>query len=274
MEGGRWKGLIHRLWTVNCDGLFFEEAKKRDLKCDREMRFVLLLLALVFSPWAIHGQDSSQARLDAAEGGSKDVAWPRKPDNRLSNLSGKMKDFREIPNQEYGGDKEFRAGRLYEDRKESSLASVPLWSMTESKYGAKNESTFNRDARMASNDSPHRFDPVSSRQEEVSVREEREIARREAADWSSRSSRMGQATDGTIQMYEGRLTRVRQQVNRDAVATDRDLGEGRREKYSPEEVQKILQQQPGLPEIKEMVRPALPVRAESPVASRPLAAGS
>ena len=85
---------------------------------------------------------------------------------------------------------------------------------------------------------------------------------------------MGQATDGTMQMYEGRLQRVRQQVNREPSSADRDLGKGRREKYSPEEVQKMLKQQSGIPEIKEIVRPALPVRAESPVAFRPLAAGS
>lgn len=238
------------------------------------MKYWLLLLASVGAVLAVHAQESGQERLHAAENGGRDVAWPRKPDNRLSNLSGKMKDFREIPSQEYRGSKEFRAESLYEDRQASSLASVPMWSMTESKYGAKNESSFNRDASMASQDAPHRFDPVSSRQEEVAVREEREVARREAAGWSSRSSRMVQTADGTLQMYEGRLTRVRQQVNREATSTERDLGEGRREKYSPEEVQKLLQQQPGLPEIKEIVRPALPVRAESPVASRPLAGGS
>lgn len=238
------------------------------------MRFFFLFLAFVAATLGLHAQESGQARLDAAENGSKDVAWPRKPDNRLSNLSGKMKDFREIPNQEYGASKEFRAGSLYEDRQVSSLASIPMWSMTESKFDAKNESSFNRDASMATQDTPHRFDPVSSRQEEVSVREERELSRREAAGWASRSSRKVQSADGRLQMYEGRLTRVRQQVSRDATSTERDLGEGRGEKYSPEEVQKLLQQQPGLPEIKETVRPALPVRAESPVASRPLAAGS
>jgi len=219
-------------------------------------------------------QESSQSRLDAAEGGSKDVAWPRKPDNRLSNLSGKMKDFREIPNQEYGGSKEFRSERLYEDRQESSMASVPLWSTTDSVYGKKSNTLFSKDSDMSDKDSSDRFDPVSSRQQEARIREERELSRQEATGWSSRTSRMGQATDGTLQLYEGRLTRVRQQVSRDSTSTDRDLGEGHREKYSPEEVQKLLQQQPGLPEIKELVKPALPVRAESPVASRPLAVGS
>ena len=219
-------------------------------------------------------QESSQSRLDAAEGGSKDVAWPRKPDNRLSNLSGKMKDFREIPNQEYGGSKEFRSERLYEDRQESSLASVPLWSTTDSVYGKKSNTLFSKDSGMSDNDSSDRFDPASSRQQEARIREERELSRQEATGWSSRTSRMGQATDGTLQLYEGRLTRVRQQVSRASTSTDRDLGEGHREKYSPEEVQKLLQQQPGLPEIKELVKPALPVRAESPVASRPLAVGS
>lgn len=233
-------------------------------------------MALVLAPVGMRAEESSQSRLDAAENGGKEVAWPRKPDNRLSDLSGKMKDFREIPGQEYGGSKEFRSERLYEDRQASSLASVPLWSMTDAKYDAGNESSFQRDSAMATHDSPHRLDPVSSRQAEVSVREERELGwtRREGADWSSRASRMGQATDGTLQMYEGRLARVRQQVNRDATFTERDLGAGRKERYSPEEVQKLLQQQPGLPEIRETVRPALPVKAESPGASRPLAVGS
>ena len=185
-----------------------------------------------------------------------------------------MKDFREIPNQEYGGSKEFRSGRLYEDRHASSLDSVPMWSTTETDYGKKNDTHFSKDSSMAGKDSSDRFDPSFSKQQEARIREERELSRPEADGWSSRASRMGQATEGTLQMYEGRLARVRQRVNRDAVSTDRDLGNGRQEKYSPEEVQKILKQQPGLPEIKEMVQPALPVRAESPTASRPLAAGS
>ena len=223
---------------------------------------------------ALEAQESSQSRLEAAEGGGKDVAWPRKPDNRLSSLSGKMKDFREIPTQEYGGSKEFRSERLYEDRQASSLASVPLWATAETGYREKSETIFSRDSELAGKDGFHLLDPSSSRKQEVEVREERQLSRPEATGWSSRSSRMGQATDGTLQMYEGRLVRVRQQVNQDATTTDRDLGDGHQEKFTPEEVQKILKKQPGLPEMKEVVRPAIPVRAESPVASRPLAAGS
>jgi len=224
--------------------------------------------------WVAHAQEKGPSQLAAAQSGGQDVAWPRKPDNRLSNLSGKMKDFREIPNQEYGGSKEFQAERLYEDRQASGLASAPLWSTTESAYGKKSETRFNKNSSMDEKDAAHPFDPLVTRQEDIEVREERQLTRQEAMGWASRTSRMGQATDGTMQMYEGRLVRVRQQVNRDGNSADRDLGEGHREKYSPAEVQKLLQQQPGLPEMKEMVKPALPVRAESPTASRPLAAGS
>jgi len=218
-------------------------------------------------------QGNRQSSLHAAEGGGTDVAWPRKPDNRLSSLSGKMMDFRQIPNKGYGGSKEFRSERVYEDRQVSSLAAVPMWSMTESDYGKKNTSRFNKNSAIDEKDPSHRFDPLLA-QEEIQVREERELSRPEATGWSSRTSRTAQASDGSAIMYEGRLTRVRQQVNREATSTDRDLGKEHSEKYSPEEVNRILKQQPGLPEIKEMVRPALPVRAESPVASRPLAAGS
>lgn len=217
----------------------------------------------------VQAQESSQSRLEFAETGSKDVAWPRKPDNRLSSLSGKMKDFREIPNQEYAGAKEFRSDPLYEDRTISSLASVPMWSAKESALGEKEDSRFTRDSCIGNPEERHHFDPASSMQEGLEVREERQLVRQDAMGWASRTSRTGQATDGSLQMYEGRLRRVRQQVNREASSTDRDLGGGRREKYSPEEVQKLLQQQPGLPEIKEMVRPALPVRVESPALIRP-----
>ncbi|NDC79902.1 MAG: hypothetical protein EB090_01320 [Verrucomicrobia bacterium] len=222
----------------------------------------------------LQAQESGPSRLEAAETGEKDVAWPRKPDNRLSSLSGKMKDFREIPNQDYGGAKEFRSDRLYEDRQASSLAAVPMWSMSESPVGKKDDTSLFKDSSTAKPSERNHFDPESARREEMELREERQLSRHEAMGWASRTSRMGQATDGSLQMYEGRLTRVRHQVSHESNSADRDLGEGRREKYSPEEVRRLLQQQPGLPEIKEMVRPALPVRAESPAASRPLAAGS
>ncbi|NBS13811.1 MAG: hypothetical protein EBT57_03195 [Verrucomicrobia bacterium] len=237
------------------------------------MRALWLALS-VGTALALQAQENSQSRLDAAESGAKDVSWPRRPDNRSSPLSGKMKDFREIPSQEYGGAKEFRSERLYEDRQASSLASVPPKSMAESAFAKKSDTSFVKDSALADQDIQHASDSVFFSQEAARIREERDLSRPEATGWSSRSSRTGQSSDGALQMYDGRLTRVRQRVNREATSTDRDLGEGRREKYNPEEVQKLLKQKPGLPEIQEMVRPALPVRAESPAASRPLAAGS
>ena len=235
---------------------------------------VLLFAQVVGMALTLQAQESGQVRLDAAENGGKDVAWPRKPDNRLSSLSGKMKDFREIPGQEYTGSKEFHSERLYEDRQASSLASIPLWATAHSGDGEKRADLFARDATLKDGEAASRFDPAASRRGEVEVREERQLLRPEATGWASRNSPMGQATDGSLQMYEGRLVRIRQRVNREALSADRDLGEGHREKYSPEEVQRLIQQKPGLPEIKETVRPALPVRAESPAAFRPLAAGS
>lgn len=234
---------------------------------------MLALLMLTGCSLMAQALESSPSRIEAAENGGKDVAWPRKPDNRLSSLSGKMKEFREIPGQNYGDAREFRSDRLFEDRQTSRLAALPLWSMSESPIGNKGEAFFTKDSSVGKPDDRHRFDPTSSRQEEVQVRDERQLTRQEAMGWS-RTSRTGQATDGSLQMYEGRLTRVRQQVNRETVATDRDLGEGRREKYSPDEVQRLLQQKPGLPDLEEIVRPALPVRAESPAAFRPLTAGN
>ena len=93
-------------------------------------------------------QESGQDRLESAQSGGKDVAWPRKPDQRLSSLSGKMKDFREISGQEYEGTREFRSERVYEDREASRLMSVPMWSMNESAQGKKVDAFFSRDSSL------------------------------------------------------------------------------------------------------------------------------
>ena len=125
------------------------------------MRALWLALS-VGTALALQAQESSQSRLDAAESGAKDVSWPRRPDNRSSPLSGKMKDFREIPSQEYGGAKEFRSERLYEDRQASSLASVPPKSMAESAFAKKSDTSFVKDSALADQDIPHASDSVFS----------------------------------------------------------------------------------------------------------------
>ena len=67
----------------------------------------------------------------------------------------------------------------------------------------------------------------------------REIGREAAEGWSSRAARMGGGREGSLRMYEGRLTRVRQQVWQESEEA-RDLGPGRQEKFSPQEVERML----------------------------------
>ena len=67
----------------------------------------------------------------------------------------------------------------------------------------------------------------------------REMERETAHGWSSRTARTGGGREGSLQMYEGRLTRVRQQVWQESEEA-RVLGPGRQEKFSPAEVEKML----------------------------------
>ena len=54
------------------------------------------------------GENNSAQRLGDAQRGMAEASWPRKPDDRLSPLSGKMKDSQEISVRYYGKEKEFR----------------------------------------------------------------------------------------------------------------------------------------------------------------------
>ena len=90
----------------------------------------------------------------------------------------------------------------------------------------------------------------------------REMERETAHGWSSRIARTGWGREGSLRMYEGRLTRVRQQVWQESEEA-RDLGPGRQEKFSPQEVERMLADPLG------QARGA--VREQSPAAS-PLAA--
>ena len=206
------------------------------------------------------GEDSSIQRLENAQQGMAEGSWPKKPDNRLSPLSGKMKDSREISVRYYGKEKEVRGSSAEGWLKETSLGRKPNWEGASGRNWEKARWGQDREWAFGKGES-EKFQPQAELTSERTVTM-REIKRETAQGWSSRASRMGGASDGSVRMYEGRLTRVRNQVWNESEAP-RDLGPGRQEKFTPTEVEKMLSQPVG------QLRGA--AREQSPAAS-PLAA--
>jgi len=207
------------------------------------MRVILLVLALAVA--AIRSgvaEENSARRLENAQRGMAEGSWPRKPDDRLSPLSGKMKTSQEISVRYYGKEKEFR-GQLAEGwRKEASFGKKANW---EGAAGKKWEEARWRQDRdwVADRGESEKFQPQKELAAERTVTM-REINREAAPGWSSRTARMGEGRGGSLRMYEGRLMRVREQVQQEERGA-RDLGAGRQEQFSPQEVEKMLSQPVG-----------------------------
>jgi hypothetical protein len=208
----------------------------------------------------VTGEENSAQRLENAQRGMAEPSWPRKPDNRLSPLSGKMKDSREISVRYYGKEKEFRGKSAEGWRKEAPFGAKAIW---EGASGRKwEEARWGQERDWAAGQGENeKFRPQKELAAERTVTM-REMERETAQGWSSRAARLGGGREGSLRMYEGRLTRVRQQVWQENEEV-RDLGPGRQEKFSPQEVERMLSQPVG------ELRGA--VREQSPTAS-PLAA--
>ena len=204
------------------------------------MRVILLVLALAVA--AIRSgvaEENSAQRLGDAQRGMAEGSWPRKPDDRLSPLSGKMKDSQEISVRYYGKEKEFRGKSAEGWGKEASFGQKANW---EGASGRKwEEARWGQDRDWAAGrGESEKFQPQRELAAERTVTM-REMEREIAQGWSSRVARMGGGREGSLRMYEGRLTRVRQQVRQESEEA-RDLGPGRQEKFSPAEVEKMLSQ--------------------------------
>jgi len=234
--------------------------------------FVLFLLTFLISP--LSAQESASA-MNNAQQGLADSSWPKKPGNQVSPLSGKMKDVKQIDPKGYTVGKEFKSSRVYEDRRESSMASVPMWARSSSAIENKESSLSTHGNSPWDQTENTRFvqGTRSSLQGKENL-EQKDFAHKETDDWSSRTSRTFQNEDGTRQMYQGRLISVRERVAKDEPNMGRELGEGKKEMYSPSEVRKILDGQPAPTDPLQKAPVKVPIKAESPMASLPSSAGN
>ena len=230
------------------------------------------LMLLFISPMS--AQESASA-MNNAQQGLADTSWPKKPGNQIIPLSGRMKDVKQIDQKVYASGKEFKSGRLYEDRRESGMASVPMWDRSGSVLANKESSLGTQGT--SSWDQTENTSFVQGRRSSLQAREnleQKEIAQKDSGDWTSRASRAFQNEDGTKQMYQGRLLRVRERVAQDDPNMRRDLGEGKKEMYSPAEVKKILEGQPVPIDPLQKAPVKVPIKAESPMASLPSPQGN
>lgn len=204
------------------------------------VRFWILVAALTAGAFFSQAEEEGSARrLDQAQQGMADASWPKKPDSRLSPLSGKMKDMAQIAPRSYGGGKEFRVRPMKELNRESPLGSRAGWEAEAGRNWEEVRWNQERDWSEAGekNQDFHPTRDLAS----VNTVNYREMDRENSPDWSSRSSRLVGRGDGSLRMYEGRLKRVREQVW-EAKQDGRDLGPDRQEKFRPEEVEKMLAQ--------------------------------
>ena len=190
------------------------------------------------------GEENSAPRLEGAQRGMAEASWPRKPDDRLSPLSGKMKQSREISVRYFGQEKEFRAKTADGWMKDAALSQEARWEGTSGRRWEEARWAEGRD--WVSGRGQNENFQTSQELAKEHTRTYREVERRPVADWASRSARLVAGRDGSLRMYDGRLTRVRGQVWREE-GKGRDLGPGRQEKFSPQEVERMLSRPVGEP---------------------------
>ena len=228
------------------------------------MRLILFgfLLGLV-TGLSVAEEETSSQRLAKSQEGMAEASWPKKPDNRLSPLSGKMKNVTEISPRFYGEEKEFRTRQLGEWQRESAWKGKTAGDV--SVHSRWQDDRWDRNVSWKNAKTQHEAFQLSSQAEPGQILVPRNLPRVPAPDWAARSSVAGIRDQESLRMYEGRLTRVRQQVT--ARETDseneRDLGPGRQEQFQPGEVEKMLADPLG--EIRGQAK-------ERPSAASPLAA--
>lgn len=201
--------------------------------------FVWVMVVAGGASWAAVAEETSAQRLENTQKGIAEASWPKKPDNRLSPLSGKMKDHREVSVRYYGTEKEFRGKPADGWSKEASLGQKADWQGASGRRWEEARWNENRDWGSAGSKNG-KFQPEGEWASQRSMNF-RELEREPASGWTSRPAQLNGGREGSWRMYEGRLTRVRQHVSREQESgSARDLGPGRQEKYSPEEVEKML----------------------------------
>ena len=188
-------------------------------------------------------EENSVERLEKAQTGIAQGSWPKKPGQQLSPLSGRTMDWGSTSPRVQGEGREIPlASHLMSDRL-SMLADRPSWAGGNEDRNAGELLWGNRmEAPFSAEENP-RF---STRRDAGlgKIREERELVLHRQPSWTDRTSGFAERGTGEGRTYVGRLTRVRESVQREPENV-RDLGAGKREQFRPEEVEEMLSRPSG-----------------------------
>lgn len=195
---------------------------------------------MAFALLAVAEDENSAQRLDDAQQGMAEASWPRKPDQRISPMSGKMKSMNEIQAKPYGQKKDISPKSASGWQKEANSLQKSAWQASNGRpwQEARWNQALGESAGVSQKTAGFQTARSLARDHGITFRgQEPEVAQ----GWASRKTALQADGKGFPRMYEGRLTRVRETVLREDQSA-RDLGEGRQEKFAPEEVEKMLSQ--------------------------------
>ena len=183
--------------------------------------------------------------LAEADPAATQAPWPKQIENKNSGLSEKFKNYRSLPlkmhRQEWADQPIQGAGMMENPPLQMAISD---WGDRENGWNAK--TSWNRmdaDARIrASHDRIQTKESSQAKKEILQVADLTEpMETTRSPEWSSRKSRVGQTSSGRLIMYEGRLTRIRESFWREEEKSERSLGGQKKERFSPEEVETLLQ---------------------------------
>ena len=232
---------------------------------------LLFLLGIVSMGWA----EGSGENLPRAQEGSREQSGYKNPHNQTSAFAGKMFESKKIQIKSYEGAQSELGKQFYASAENSDYNTRHLQASKDSPYSARrsewSESERSElDGVMQANLEAGRASAFQKKSE-IQMND---LTSKEGPNWVTRRSPQYHQKNGELRLYEGRLVRVRERVNRQEDCTTRDLGAGKQEVFGPNEVKEMLKPK------KELDAPqaALPsdqwVKAEPQSASRPVVADS
>jgi len=226
---------------------------------------LLLLFGLVSMGWA---QGSPQEGMGVQ-------SWRKNPDNQTSSFAGKMFESKEIQIKRYEGGQSELGQQLYAGAGNSDFNTRHLQASKKSRYSAsKNEWSEAKRSNLDGVIQADLEDRQASAFEKKGEIQMSDLTSKEGPDWVTRRSPQYHQKNGELRMYEGRLVRVRENVSREEDLAKRDLGVGKQEIFTPDEVQKMLKPKNKPNELQTILPLDQQVKAESGSAFQPVVVDS
>ena len=222
---------------------------------------LLFLLGIVSMGWAQEGK-----------GGQ---SWRKNPDKQTSAFASKMFESKEIQIKRYEGGQAELGQQFYASAGDSDYNTRHLQASKECSYSVRRsewaESERSKLDGVMQADLEDRQASTFQKKSEIQLSD---LTSKEGPNWVTRRSPQYHQKSGELRMYEGRLVRVREKVSREEDLAKRDLGVGKQEIFTPDEVQKMLKPKNKPNELQTILPLDQQVKAESGSAFQPVVVDS